>query len=80
VDSPRRKKLLPSFKMPSSFQGFLDRVRYLLASIRSFVKNILVTKPAPEELSYAGVCPYCFLLTPRNQRRCLECGKLLNPA
>ena len=61
------------------FHELFDRVRYLIASIGSFLKKLFAKEARPDDVSYAGVCPYCALLTPRNQRRCLECGKLLYP-
>ena len=61
--------------MLPSLNDFLDRVRSLFARIVDSVKKHGRTKTISEKLSFAGVCPFCGLLTPRKRSRCLECGK-----
>ena len=50
-----------------------------LASARKFVGTLLTFfKPRGQEVRSQRMCPFCGLITPRNKRLCLECGKSLN--
>jgi predicted amidophosphoribosyltransferase len=55
-----------------------NRIRRRLASIKDwFGKLFSIFAPQPEEVRSQRMCPFCGLITPRNKRFCLECGKPL---
>jgi len=61
--------------MPSVAHPFLAQIRsiraYLAASLRKFMKM----EPHDGDFASQRVCPFCGLITPRHESRCLECGK-----
>jgi hypothetical protein len=60
-----------------ALQSFISRVRLLLGSITTFLKNLPGVMPRDDTFSPQRVCPFCGLITPRRERKCLECGKSL---
>jgi hypothetical protein len=60
---------------PSRFRKHLGR---RLAAIANFFAKLFVTfKPPAQTVGSQRMCPFCGLITPRAERFCLECGKLL---
>ena len=58
-----------------------NRFRRLRASILIFFGRLLaMLAPRTREARSQRMCPFCGLITSRNKRRCLECGKSLEPA
>jgi hypothetical protein len=53
--------------------------RRLASIIGSFGKLFAMLKPHTEEVRTQRMCPFCGLITPRDGRVCLECGKPLRP-
>ena len=76
----RENKVPEEEQMISRLNDFLDRVRNAFARIFDSVKKHHTARTRSEEMSFAGVCPFCGLLTPRKGSRCLECGKSLKLA
>jgi hypothetical protein len=66
--------------MMAPLKDLLDRIRSAFARIINSVRTHRGTDSGGEERSFAGVCPFCGLLTPRKSSRCLECGKSLKLA
>lgn len=49
-----------------------------LAAIRCFLVKLTASPAeADQSLGSQRMCPFCGLITPRSERRCLECGKPL---
>lgn len=66
--------------MTPSLENFFDRVRSVFTRMAAFVKAHRKEKTRSEDRSFAGVCPFCGLLTPRKGSHCLECGKSIRLA
>jgi hypothetical protein len=56
--------------------GIRNLRAFLAASVRKFLKK----EPHDGDFASQRVCPFCRLITPRNEICCLECGKVLRPA
>jgi hypothetical protein len=63
--------------MAPNFRRLLNRLRRELAVIASSRAT-----PVPEDRNFRAqrMCPFCGLITLRQKRCCLECGKTLKPA
>jgi len=67
--------------MTPNFRRLLNRLRVKLASIAdSLINSSATLKPADQNFRAQRMCPFCGLITPRQKRCCLECGKALKPA
>jgi hypothetical protein len=57
---------------------FRPSFRRRLESARNFFATLLTTlRPETQEFPSQRMCPFCGRITPRAERHCLECGKLL---
>jgi hypothetical protein len=67
--------------MAPNFRRLLNRLRSKVAVIA----DLLIASGATPKLEgqpfrAQRMCPFCGLITPRQKRCCLECGKALKPA
>lgn len=53
------------------------RLRNHIRAIADAFKRILTARSQSRGFATQRVCPFCGLITPRNKRLCLECGKSL---
>jgi len=58
----------------------LVRVRSLRGFLAASVRKLLGMDPHDGDFALQRMCPSCGLITPRYERCCLECGKVLKPA
>jgi hypothetical protein len=67
--------------MAPNFRRLLNRLRSKVAVIADSLINSRAT-PKSEGQTFRAqrMCPFCGLITPRQKRCCLECGKALKPA
>ena len=56
------------------------RVRTLRAFIAASTRKAFRMEPRDGDFASQQMCPFCGLITPRFETRCLECGKRLKPA
>ena len=50
-----------------------------LASAEKLLQTLLaIFRPQAKEVRLQRMCPFCGLITPRDKRVCLECGKSLS--
>jgi hypothetical protein len=67
--------------MSPNFRRLLNRLRRKLAFIADLLINSRATsKRKNQNFRLQRMCPFCGLITPRQKRCCLECGKALKPA
>ena len=58
----------------------LARLRGLLTKTAASVSRLFGMVPRDGHFQRQRMCPFCGLITPRRERCCLECGRLLSPA
>ena len=57
---------------------FRERIRRGLASIQGWPGKLFSRlDPQPQKVWSQRMCPFCGLITPRDKRCCMECGKAL---
>ena len=67
--------------MAPNFRRLLNRLRGKVAVIAdSLITSRATPKPKGQPFRAQRMCPFCGLITPRQKRCCLECGKALKPA
>jgi hypothetical protein len=58
----------------------LARVRSLPAVLAASLRQWLHLDPHVRDFTSQRMCPFCQLITPRFESRCLECGKAFGSA
>lgn len=66
--------------MNSLLHPLLVRVRTVRAFIAASTRKMFRMEPHDGDFASQQVCPFCGVITPRFETRCLECGKGLKPA
>jgi hypothetical protein len=66
--------------MNTLLHPLLVRVRTLRAFISASTRKVFRMEPHGGDFASQQVCPFCGLITPRFETRCLECGKKLKLA
>jgi len=66
--------------MMRTHDSFFFRVCRLLGLGLAWAENLLRAKLPDDGFAPQRICPFCGLITPREKRNCLECGKSFKPA
>ena len=66
--------------MASVAHPFLAGIRSLRAFLAASFRKFLRMEPHDGDFASQRVCPFCRLITPRHETRCLECGKAFRTA
>jgi hypothetical protein len=75
-----RSRRSAGLTMDTVLQPLFVRARSLRAFIAASLRKTLRMEPHDGDFASQRVCPFCGLITPRYETRCLECGKALKPA
>ena len=68
------------FKMAYLPHPFVAGIRSLRAFLAASLRKFLKMEPHDGDFASQRVCPFCRLITPRHETRCLECGKAFRTA
>jgi hypothetical protein len=63
--------------MISAPSSYLVRVRTLCAFLAASLRKSLGMETHGGDFASQQICPFCGLITPRHEAKCLECGKPL---
>ena len=66
--------------MASLAHPILAGIRSLRAFVIASLRKFLKMEPHDDDFACQRMCPFCGLITPRRETRCLECGEVLRPA